>query len=63
MVWKVGKKFDIKTRPEGLWLKDFVFVLKEPEEVESENVLSDLVNYIQPVHFKGFEVSECEYNF
>ncbi|CAB3977438.1 1-phosphatidylinositol 4,5-bisphosphate phosphodiesterase classes I and II-like [Paramuricea clavata] len=28
------------------------------EEVESENVLSDLVNYIQPVHFKSFEYAE-----
>jgi hypothetical protein len=30
------------------------------EEVESENVLSDLVNYIQPVHFKSFEYAESK---
>ena len=32
----------------------------DEDEVESENVLSDLVNYIQPVHFKSFEHSESE---
>ncbi|XP_028393517.1 1-phosphatidylinositol 4,5-bisphosphate phosphodiesterase beta-1-like isoform X2 [Dendronephthya gigantea] len=30
----------------------------EEDEVESENVLSDLVNYIQPVHFKSFDYAE-----
>lgn len=30
----------------------------DQEEVESENVLSDLVNYITPVHFKSFEYAE-----
>ena len=32
----------------------------DEDEVESENVLSDLVNYIQPVHFKSFEHSESK---
>ncbi|XP_046860364.1 1-phosphatidylinositol 4,5-bisphosphate phosphodiesterase beta-4-like [Xenia sp. Carnegie-2017] len=45
-------------------LKDNVLKNKEkkeisdPEEVESEKVLSDLVNYIQPVHFKSFDYAE-----
>lgn len=34
--------------------------ISDPEEVESEKVLSDLVNYIQPVHFKSFDYAESK---
>ena len=31
---------------------------EEQEEVEAQQELSELVNYFQPVHFKGFDKAE-----
>lgn len=42
----------------------FYFSLKEEEEeeVEAQQELSELVNYFQPVHFKGFDKAESMYS-
>ena len=34
----------------------------DQDEVAPEVELSALVNYIQPVHFKSFEISDSKYN-
>ena len=36
---------------------------QDEEEVAPENELSALVNYIQPVHFKNFEVAAGQYTY
>lgn len=39
----------------------FWWQTQEEDEVAPEIELSALVNYIQPVHFKGFEACDSEY--
>jgi len=43
------------------FIKMFWWQTQEEDEVAPEIELSALVNYIQPVHFKGFEACDSEY--